>query len=221
MTKLVTFGDSFTYGDELEDRTSAWPQQLANKLGYQLINYGQSGTCNDSMLRKLVEFLSDPIESDDVGLVVIAWSNPGRKEYADESGVFTIWPGARPDRFWKYQPWREDLVDYINEYHNSEWLCKNYLINVISAQAILKERNIPYLMLDIMFNQYYKTLHLVPLAPMVNLVDAKNYIGWNNSGMAEWVGKRIKRGPGGHFLEEGHQIVADKIYNYYENNKNN
>jgi hypothetical protein len=220
MKKLITFGDSFTYGEELADRTSAWPQQLANKLNYQLLNYGERGTCNDSMLRKLVEFLSDPIESENVSLVVIAWSNPGRKEYADESGVYTIWPGARSDRFMLCQPWRAKMVDYINEYHNSEWFCKNYLINVIAAQGILKERNIPYLMLDIAYNQYYKNLHLTPLAPISALVDSSNYIGWGRSGMAEWVGK-VKRGPRGHFLEEGHQIVANTIYKYYANNKNN
>ena len=211
--KLVTFGDSFTYGEELEDRSSAWPQQLANKLNYQLLNYGEPGTCNDSMLRKLIEFLSDPLESADVGLVIIAWSNPGRKEYADESGVFTIWPGATSIKFKKSQPWREQLVDYNNEYHNSRWLCENYLINVIAAQGILKERNIPYLMLDIMYNQYYKNLHLTQFTPMVNLIDTSRYIGWGNSGMAEWVGK-VKRGAGGHFLEDGHRIVADKIYNH-------
>ena len=211
--KLVTFGDSFTYGEELEDRSSAWPQQLANKLNYQLLNYGEPGTCNDSMLRKLIEFLSDPLESADVGLVIIAWSNPGRKEYADESGVFTIWPGATAIKFKKSQPWREQLVDYNNEYHNSRWLCENYLINVIAAQGILKERNIPYLMLDIMYNQYYKNLHLTQFTPMVNLIDTSRYIGWGNSGMAEWVGK-VKRGAGGHFLEDGHRIVADKIYNH-------
>ena len=219
MKKLITFGDSFTYGEELEDRSSAWPQQLANKLNYQLLNLGEPGTCNDSMLRKLIEFLSDPLESEDIGLVVIAWSNPGRKEYADESGIFTLWPGANAIKFKKSQPWREQLVDYTNEYHNSRWLCENYLINVIAAQGILKERNIPYLMLDIAYNQYYKNLHLVQFTPIVKLIDTSRYIGWGNSGMAEWVGK-VKRGSGGHFLEEGHRIVADKVYNY-ANNKNN
>lgn len=217
--KLVTFGDSFTYGEELSDRNSAWPQQLANKLNYQLLNFGQPGTCNDSMVRKLLEFLSDPCENTDVGLVAIAWSSPGRKEYADEAGVYTIWPGANASKFKKELPWREQLVDYINEYHNTKWFCQNYVNNVIIAQSILRDRNIPYVMLDIMHNEYYKKLHLAALTPLCKLVDTNTYIGWGQSGMAEWVGK-VKRGSGGHFLEDGHQIVANKVYQHIQNANN-
>jgi hypothetical protein len=213
MKKLVTFGDSFTYGEELEDRSSAWPQQLANKLNYRVINYGMPGTCNDSMVRKLLTFCSDPLENVNTELVVIAWSSPGRREYADERGEFTIWPGANAAKFVKELPWREDLLNYINEYHNTEWLCRNYVNNVILAQSLLRDRGIPYLMLDIVHNEYYKNLHLRALKPLVELIDTSKYIGWGHSGMAEWVGK-VKRGSGGHFLEDGHRIVADKIYNH-------
>lgn len=213
MKKLITFGDSFTYGEELEYRSAAWPQLVANKLQYQLLNLAAPGTCNDSMLRKLIEFLADPLESADLGLVAIAWSSPGRKEYADESGVFTIWPGANAVKFKKEHPWREHLVDYINEYHNTEWFLKGYLKNIIAAQGILKERNIPYVMLDTAHNEYYKNVHLVANTPIVKLIDTSKYIGWGSSGMAEWVGK-VKRGAGGHFLDDGHHIVAEKVFNF-------
>ena len=216
MKKLITFGDSFTYGEELDDRSSAWPQQLANKLEYSLINYGEPGTSNDSMVRKLIEFLSDPIESENVGLVVIAWSNVGRKEYADEIGTFDIWPGVNGMKYAKNQPWRQELIDYTDKYHSTEWLCQSYINNIILAQSLLESKNIPYLMLDIVANEYYKNLHLVKFTPLTKLVNKETYIGFGKSGMAEWVGKKVKRGPGGHFLDDGHRIVAEKIYNYYE-----
>jgi hypothetical protein len=217
MKKLVTFGDSFTYGEELAERSDAWPQQLANRLGYQTLNFGEPGTCNDSMVRKLLEFLSDPIQNVDIGLVVIAWSNPGRREYADEAGAYTIWPGANAVKFRKEMPWREGLVEYLNEYHNTKWFCQQYVHNVILAQSVLRDLNIPYLMLDIMHNEYYKKLHLNSLTSLCKLVDTSRYIGWGNSGMAEWVGN-VKRGTNGHFLEEGHRVVADRIYEYYKIN---
>ena len=214
MKKLVTFGDSFTYGDELKNRSDAWPQQLANKLNYQLINYGEPASSNDSMLRNLVEFLANPAENIGTALVVIGWSNPGRKEYADEAGVYSLWPGSNANKFTSGAlGWREELVEYINKYHNTEWFCKNYLINVLSAQTILKDRKIPYLMLDIVHNEYYKKLHLRGLKPMADLIDHDKYIGWGESGMMEWAG-HTKRGPGGHFLEDGHKIVADVIFKH-------
>jgi hypothetical protein len=211
MKKVVTFGDSFTYGEELADRSDAWPQQLASKLNYHVLNLGEPGTCNDSMVRKLLEFLADPIENVDVELIVIAWSSPGRTEYADEAGMYSMWPGANAIKYVKELPWRIDLVNYINEYHSPRWLCQNYVNNVILAQSVLRGRGIPYLMLDIMHNEYYKNVYLGEFKPLSKLVDTSRYIGWGSSGMAEWVGK-IKRGPGGHFLEDGHKIVANKIY---------
>jgi hypothetical protein len=171
------------------------------------------------MIRKLIEFLADPNESENLGLVVIAWSNVGRKEYADEFGTFDIWPGVNGIKYLKNQPWRHELIDYNDKYHSTEWLCQSYINNVILAQSLLESKNIPYLMLDIVANEYYKNLHLVKFTPLTKLVNKETYIGFGKSGMAEWVGKNVKRGPGGHFLEDGHRIVAEKIYKYYEDNK--
>ena len=45
---LYTIGDSFTYGQELEDpSTQAWPILLAKQLGYELINEGRPGVGNE------------------------------------------------------------------------------------------------------------------------------------------------------------------------------
>ena len=39
---------------------------------------------------------------------------------------------------------------------------------------------------------------------------------FNKSGMIEWA-EGCKKGPNGHFLEKGHQIVADRIYEHIRN----
>ena len=90
MKKLLTVGDSFTYGEELADKTSAWPQILANKLNYSLTNLGQPSASNDKILRKTIDHL---VREPDVDLVVIGWSNIGRREHADEFGYYDVWPG--------------------------------------------------------------------------------------------------------------------------------
>jgi hypothetical protein len=56
--QLLTVGDSFTYGDELDDVYQAWPYKLAEKLGYEVHNIGQSGCGNASILRRTLEELS-------------------------------------------------------------------------------------------------------------------------------------------------------------------
>ena len=37
MKTLYTIGDSFTYGDELDNPKDAWPYLLGNQLGYEVM----------------------------------------------------------------------------------------------------------------------------------------------------------------------------------------
>ena len=95
MKKLLAIGDSFTYGDELTDRTDAWPYLLGKKLGYNVTNRGVRASGNTKMVRSLVEE-----NINDYELVVIAWSGFDRIEFADECGIWETWPGAnRRPRF--------------------------------------------------------------------------------------------------------------------------
>ena len=50
------------------------------------------------------------------------------------------------------------------------------------------------------------------LSDLIDQIDTKSYIGWPNTMMEMTHG--VPKGPGGHFLEQGHEIVADKIYEY-------
>ena len=54
-----------------------------------------SGTSNDKILRKTVEY----VITNSVDLVVIGWSNLGRSEFADEFGYYDIWPGYGGNMF--------------------------------------------------------------------------------------------------------------------------
>ena len=51
--RLLTVGDSFTFGEELSDVTDnvtpskfAWPEVLAGKLGWEVDNLAKSGSGN-------------------------------------------------------------------------------------------------------------------------------------------------------------------------------
>ena len=89
MPRLVTFGCSYVFGDSLPDTTPlpqkikdripskfAWPQVLANLLGYDCLNNGWSASGNYEILLKILktEFLSDD-------LVIIAWSHFTRYDF--------------------------------------------------------------------------------------------------------------------------------------------
>lgn len=215
--KIVALGDSFTYGEELVNRHDAWPQQLANKLGVQCRNLGVPGGSNDRIINELFDYLLSPGEADPNDLFVIGWTSPGRVEYADEVGNFDIWPGFNTAKFVKHEPWRTELSSYIDQYHSSQWLVRRFVQQVVMTQSLLSQRNFKYVMCDTVNNEYYKNQYLLPAYTACDLVDSSFYLGWKHSGMAEWVGK-VPKGPGGHFLEQGHQIVADKLCKFIKEN---
>ena len=209
---ILTLGDSFTYGEELDDRNSAWPQQLANLIDYKLINLGLPSNSNPAMTRQLLDHLVLGREQTP-DLVVIGWTSPGRTEHCDVVGSFNLWPGYRGTLFEKNQTWRRDLLNYINQYHNDEYLFQIYLQQIIYVKNLLQNKRIRYIMCNTVGNEYYKSTYSAKFGYYKSEIDHDNFIGWPNEGMAEWVGN-CKRGPNGHFLEDGHKIVADKIYEH-------
>jgi len=210
MKHLLTVGDSFTYGEELEDRNSAWPQQLANQINYQLINLASPAASNDKILRTTFEHLLTHTPD----LVVIGWSNIGRSEYADEFGYYDVWPGYQGNLFRRDNTlWREELVEYISKYHNIEFINRKFLQQVVLLQKYLESCKIQHVMVNIVQNEYYKLKKFSAQELYNKQVNRDTFLGFDDSGMLEWT-HGCKLGPRGHFLEDGHQIVADRLYEH-------
>ena len=147
--KLLTVGDSFTYGEELADLTSAWPNLLAQNLGYELTNLARPGSGNTRMVRHCVE------QANNYDLIIVAWSHFARIEMADSQGFYDIWPGSRHIPYKGWAEWRCQLIDYFTLYHNDDYLYRQYLLNIILLHRYLTSLNKTYLMLDV----FYKHQH--------------------------------------------------------------
>lgn len=212
--KIVTAGCSFTYGEELDDLTQCWPQQLANKLKCDnLVNLAEPAASNDKMVRKIIDHLS----ANSADLVVIGWSMPGRSEYADEFGYYDVWPGYSGKLFVKDgTEWRKELVDYFNRYHNSEAIHRKWMHQVLMMQGLLNDMGIKYIMLSVVQNDYYKKRIFENYELLVDKVNKERFIDFGISGMLEWT-HGVPQGKGGHFLVEGHQIVANRVYEHIRN----
>ena len=216
--KIVTAGDSFTYGEELTDLQRAWPYVLGKKLNYDVVNLGRPACSNDRIFRLMFEYLID-FNNSKPDLVVIGWTSPGRMEFADDIGHYDVWPGYGGNLFTRDGcSWRQELVNYINTYHNSEYLHKKFLQQVIMMQSFLTSKNIRYVMLNTLQNEYYKQhpIKNPDRSDYFKEIDKTQFIGFNESGMIEWV-EGCKKGPNGHFLEKGHEIVANQIYEHIRN----
>jgi len=214
--KILAIGDSFTYGEELSDLNQAWPYVLASKLNGTAINLGEPASSNDKILRKCVEWIVKNKEP--VDLIIIAWASPGRTEYADDHGRYDLWPGYSGELFLKDNMlWRKDLADYINKYHNIDAYYEKYLQQVILLQSFLSIKKQKYIMVSVTERDYYKRVKDPAAYSSYNdQIDKITYFGYKKEGFLEWA-QSAKKGKFGHFLEEGHQIVTDKIYEHIRN----
>lgn len=205
--KLLTVGDSFTFGEELKNVNTAWPFLLAEKIGYTVNNLARPGSGNTRMVRHCVE------QSNNYDIIIIAWSHFARTEIADENGFYDIWPGCSTLPHKEYSQWRSEIINYYSRHYNDEYLYKQYLLNIILLQQYLKANNKKYIMVD-SFGNHQSNLRTVDSNKnLLGQIDSTYYLGWPNQSMMEWT-FRCSKGSGGHFLEDGHNIVANKIYEH-------
>jgi hypothetical protein len=208
--KILAVGDSFTYGEELENKNLAWPQLLADRLGYELTNYARPASGNTRIVRNVT------MNASYFDLIIIAWSHFARIEFADEIGSYDLWPGCHSSQHDQSAPWRVEAIDYITKHHSDNYLYRKYLINIVLLQTFLKANNKNYIMLDAFGNNKVRNRFTEKNQDLLNQIDTTKYLGWPNESMMEWT-YSTPQGPRGHFLEQGHEIVADKIYEHIRN----
>jgi hypothetical protein len=207
--RLLTVGDSFTYGEELAELPSAWPSLLATRLNYILTNLAKPGSGNTRMVRHGVEQVNN------YDMVIIAWSHFARIEMADENGFYDLWPGGGTLPHKQYSPWRWEIIEYFSRHHDDDYLYRQYLLNIILLQNFFKANNKRYLMLDSFGNHQTNARTANTNKDLLDQIDTTYYVGWPDSTMMEWT-YQCPIGDRGHFLEQGHVKVAEKIYSHME-----
>ena len=205
MSQLLALGDSFTWGEELENRDSCWAQSVADYFNLKLDNQGIPGASNQRITSTLMMH-----NLEDVSLVCIGWSHYDRVEASDEFGTWDLWPGGKRTDYVKEAPWRKTLTDYISRHHNDDNLYMHYLTYIVLVQNYLKQQHIPFIMMDAFGNNLDSRRTDNKFKVLLNQVNPDTFIGWPESTMMDWA-KNTPHGPGHHFLDEGHKIVADQV----------
>jgi hypothetical protein len=90
--KILTIGDSWTYGDNSTDpATKSWPAQLANNYGVEVVNLARSGSSNHRAARIGIEELCrDP----DYDLVIFPLAPANRTEVLSKGKWHQVWPNC-------------------------------------------------------------------------------------------------------------------------------
>jgi len=222
---IYCIGDSFTAGDELTGwptnfdcvnkpyptHPDSWPYLLGQKLNQPVENLGRGGAGNTRIVKRAIDCVFEK-----PSLIVVAWSSPLRLEMVDDLSIFDFWQGRDSSRM-PNEHTRKDIIKWITLHQNEEsiskWYMAAWLRQIILLQSFFQTNNQRYIMTS--SNPYREYLdYRKELENLYNKVDGTYFIEWDRGySMQDWA-YGYPKGPGGHFLEQGHQAVADKIYEH-------
>jgi len=214
---LYTIGDSFTYGDELENpETECYPYLLSKKLGCELVNEALPGASNDWMFRKTVQWISNK-NLDDIFMVIVGWSNPHRRE---ENFEF-YWGGSDKyfDRWnWWNQGEHKTISKFISKYlWNTRLSYFKSVTYILTLQEFLKSKNIKYLFYDPYVNiflqddWYYE--NMADIEKVIDSIDKRFYVGPEIDGRCVVEGQAKENNvTGRHPNADEHKWLSEKLY---------
>jgi hypothetical protein len=209
---IQAIGDSFTYGDELPSQELAWPTVLSKKLNIPVLNKGRPASGNKRMVKRAIDAVIDKSQ-----LIVIGWSDCNRQEFADNIGTYDLWAGRNYRAFQLEDPThRINLIKYMTAYDTPEYYYANWLRQIILTQNLCKANNIPCVMFIACGAHESHKLYYKKYENLISAVDQTQFAHSMTESVAEWV-YGTPHGPNGHPLENGHKIIAEKIYEHIRN----
>ena len=149
ITRIVSFGDSFIYGSEIEDNRDgslAWPGLIAQQLGLEYQTLAWAGCSNDAIARQIFTYFAQHPSSG--VLAVINWTWCMRWDFY-LTGVqewIGLGPTCAPEKL-KDQLDREQATDLIETYRRHvssahEWNQYRSLQAIMAAQRFLEHHGI-------------------------------------------------------------------------------
>lgn len=232
--KLYFVGCSHTYGDDLKDRSQAWPALVAKHYGIDFLNDAVSGGTNDRIVYRTIK------NADKFDRLYIAWTYTARftRYRSDNNHEVNFNPNLKNSTYGDSAEFRDYGKLHYQVWHNELYCFKIWLQNVILLQRYLNSINKPYVMINSTnnlidrwsvdwpaFNSSVKSLlcfdmmdddqlfkEHTEIQSLISQIDKKKYIGWNKW----WLTKACEIhpvGPTGHSLADGHRYIADYIIN--------
>lgn len=208
---ILVVGDSLSFGSELQDMPEhlgiygnndadtdtevpasqyAWPSLIGKTLNTKVNNLSIAGGSNDRIFRLAVtESLKQSYQ-----WVICAWTTIDRFDFSYQGKDFPLTAGV--DMSLNF-PW---VKPYLANHYDPLKSQQRWLAQLLSLQALFKEHNQQYLFIKSCGIPVDRSLHY--------LLDKVN-IDWDVDMMKLCSG--LPHGVHGHFLEQGHKLVADYV----------
>lgn len=229
--KLYFNGCSHTWGDDLQEPLNhSWPALVSRSLGCEFFNDGQSGGTNDRIIYRTIKHI------DEYDKFYLAWTYVSRftRYRSDNNHDVNFNVQLRHHLYGKDLDFKNYGDLHYRTWYNELYSFKIWLQNIILMQSLFKIKNKKYVMINATdnnikrwssgwpaFNNNVKSLLCFDrmsdcqlksesdeIQKLITQIDFSNFYGWNT-----WCITSLKypKGPTGHFLNEGHQAIADFI----------
>lgn len=201
---ILCIGDSFTYGEELDDTRKAWPNLLADSFyGIDVLNLGKSGASNDWIFTTAMERTA----WERYIVVIVQWTDPGRLDLRINGDIQGVNPVTKRlngnDKKW--------LDKYYKEFYDDEYAWRRTLTQIIALQNHFKKQQQHYIMtsMDTIIESRSMFYTVSGAIETENFVEPLTQMAYG-----------CEKGPGGHPLEAGHQAIAKRMEKYLNENFN-
>lgn len=142
---IVSFGDSFIYGSELdnnEDGSQAWPALIARQLDCNYKTMAVPGCSNEAIARQVFTYFSTNYKQSTLAVINWTWCMRWDFYLSSSKQWVGLGPTCVPDKLKNQldQAQATDLIKFYNKYVNNshEWNQFRSLQAIIATQSFLK-----------------------------------------------------------------------------------
>ena len=243
---LLIAGCSHAAGSEIDgnedseyNRHHCFGSELAKKLGRKPINMSIAGNTNSGIARSILKWFSANYDSKKTDvMVLVAWTDSTRMEIPVDNRCpppmpcYTNWLDVTCESFFrstmgyegdKKKPGEVKMIQSVQRFiaeneRISEIMSINYALQI---QYFLQSKKVNYIMCNTMPVFVKHTNHL---GYYLNLIDATKYYGIYNGEEAFYPkykneGYTNPKAKYWHHNEEPHQLFAEELYNFIQENK--
>jgi hypothetical protein len=202
----VRFGNTFYDVDTMTCKPLyasqlAYPKLLADLLGTDCKNLSLVGGSNDRTFRLTV----DQILQQRYDLVICNWTSIDRFDFTCHGQDIALTVGTSQWQIEQF-PW---FKSFIADHYDSDQMTQRFFANLIALQALLKKLEQPY----IFVNGCCDLPSIPDYKHYTDYIDQTQCFAWGTN-LNQWCQRQqLEFGPEGHFLEAGHQLVAQELYN--------
>ena len=243
---MLIAGCSHAAGSEIDgnsdsefNRHNCFGSLLAQKTGYMPVNLALAGNCNSGIARNLLKWFEANYDENLMEVVVlVAWTDSTRMEIPVDREVYlpdsqhVNWLDVTAKRFyrptlgWPGDPWTKGEVEMTKMAHkfiveNERFMEIMSLNLAMQIEYFLKSKNVKYVMCNSMPMFQTTTEHL---GFYLSMMDYTKYYGIHNASEAFYpkfkeLGYTNPKAKYWHHGEEPHQIFAQELYNFIQENK--